>query len=71
MKKLMFAIFGVALFLAPKNLLAQEAIILAPVEVTSECDYYPTTYNGNPALLEVCSTCVNGDCHVSEINIIL
>jgi len=68
MKKLMFAILGVLFFLSTQKSFAQEAVLLPEVVVTSECDYFSGTVNGQAAVIEVCSTCVNGECHISEVN---
>ncbi len=69
MKKLMFALLGVLFFLSTQKTFSQQTVVLAEVEVTSECDYYSGTYDGQEAIVEICSTCVNGDCHISEINV--
>jgi hypothetical protein len=63
MKKLMFALIGTILLVAPKDISAQETIILPEVVVSASCLYVEVTIAGVSGTLEICEICVEGNCH--------
>jgi len=57
-------IFGTVLLISPKNVSAQETIVLPDVIVSADCVYVEVEIMGvGVGTLEVCQICVEGNCH--------